>query len=129
MKPSKVSGGRSFTEALHERYVALDAPEVAPGAIVPDAFVLTASGVQKSIEFVGEQKIRYDSSWCVVIVNHFSIFRKHQQIEMITKITMRSSGISTAGAGLSAIAGHFTDVDLQDNMFHSWTEVRYCNSP
>ncbi len=62
VKPSKISGGRSFTEALHERYVALDAPEVAPGAIVPDAFVLTASGVQKSIEFVGEQKIRFDKS-------------------------------------------------------------------
>jgi hypothetical protein len=43
---------------LKERYVALDAPEVAPNGIVPDAFVFTAKGTQKTIEFVGEQKIR-----------------------------------------------------------------------
>ena len=59
VKPQKVSYGKSFVEALQERYVEMDAPEESPGSIVPDAFVMTSSGVQKSIEFVGEKKIRY----------------------------------------------------------------------
>jgi hypothetical protein len=58
VKPNKLNFGKTFSEALQERYVKLDAPEESPGSIIPDAFVTTASGVQKSIEFVGEHKIR-----------------------------------------------------------------------
>jgi hypothetical protein len=46
-------------ESLKDRYKDVDAPEDSPGAIVPDAFVVTASGAQKKIEFVGEMKIRW----------------------------------------------------------------------
>ena len=59
VKPNKVSGGRSFLEALFERYVSMDAPEIAPQEILPGAFVMTSKGSLKKIEFVGERKIRY----------------------------------------------------------------------
>lgn len=59
IKPAKVLYGRTFIEALHDRYVSLDAPPVAePDAKLPNAFVSTSKGHQKSIEFVGEEKIR-----------------------------------------------------------------------
>lgn len=58
VKPNKLYFGKAFGAALHERYVKMDAPEESPGCIIPDAFVTTSSGVQKSIEFLGEHKIR-----------------------------------------------------------------------
>lgn len=59
IKPSKVSSGKSFIDALRDRYVSIDAPELADtDANLPDAFVSTLRGNQKSIEFVGEKNIR-----------------------------------------------------------------------
>jgi dynactin complex subunit len=59
IKPTKVTYGRSFLEALNDRYVRLDAPTIAEAnAVLPNAFVTTSKGNQKSIEFVGEEKIR-----------------------------------------------------------------------
>jgi len=58
VKPSKVQRGRNFVEALHDRYVSIDAPEIAPQKVLPDAFVRTSNGKFKSIELVGEKKIR-----------------------------------------------------------------------
>lgn len=63
IKPSKVTYGRSFMSALNERYVSLDAPPVGEA----DAFVSTLKGNQKSIEFVGEEKIRS-------VISQFFIF-------------------------------------------------------
>lgn len=106
VKPNKLLFGKSFEEALRERYVGLDAPEESPGDIVPDAFVLTSTGVQKNIEFLGEHKIR-----------------KRQQIDVLTKITMRNCSLSTAGGDFRSTAGHFVELDLQDNLLSSWKEV------
>jgi hypothetical protein len=105
VKPNKLNFGKTFEDAMGERYVGLDAPEESPGDIVPDAFVMTSSGVAKSIEFVGEHKIR-----------------KRQQLDVINKITMRNFSVSTAG-DISAVAGHFIEIDLQDNLLSSWVEV------
>ena len=58
VKSNKISFGVSFLEALREKYVSLDAPQIAPDDILPDAYVATSKGVLKSIEFVGERKIR-----------------------------------------------------------------------
>jgi hypothetical protein len=52
--------------------VAMDAPQIAPDDILPDAFVVTSKGVMKSIEFVGEKKIR-----------------KRQQLDEVTKVALR----------------------------------------
>jgi tubulin-specific chaperone E len=60
IKPNKVTGGRTLLEALTERYVSLDAPTISePDATLPNVFVGTFKGNQKSVEFVGEEKIRY----------------------------------------------------------------------
>lgn len=60
IKPTKVSHGRSFLAALYDRYVALDAPSIADqNGTVPNSFVNTFKGNQKTIEFVGEEKIRF----------------------------------------------------------------------
>jgi len=72
VKKGKISTGRSFVDALQERYVSMDAPEVAPDSIIPDAFVITSSGQQKQIQLLGEIKIR-----------------KWQQIDKIDKIAIR----------------------------------------
>lgn len=63
MKPGKVKAGRTFVEALREKYVSLDAPEVAAeDSALPGAFVTTSKGAQKQIQFVGEKKLRWDIS-------------------------------------------------------------------
>lgn len=105
LKPNKIVRGRNFTEALRERYVALDAPEVAPDAIIPDAFVQTSKGKLKSIQFIGEKKIRV-----------------RQQIETVTKISIRNDTVAIID-DIAAIAAHFTEVDLQDNLLFKWSEV------
>jgi tubulin-specific chaperone E len=59
VKPNKVTAGRMLISALRERYVSHDAPEITgPDSVLPDAYVVTAKGNQKSIEFVGEKKLR-----------------------------------------------------------------------
>lgn len=110
IKPSKISRGRSFVEALRDRYVDLDAPKlVKEGTALPDAFVTTSKGNQKTIEFVGEEKIR-----------------KRQQLSVITKVSIRNDYISLAGEEVAQIAGHLTEVDLQDNLICQWSEVKPC---
>jgi len=61
VKPTKIFKGRNFTDALLERYVSIDAPEVAPNSTIPDTYVLTSKGRMKAIELVGERKIRFSS--------------------------------------------------------------------
>lgn len=58
IKPAKIVLGRSLVEALHDRYVTLDAPSISKDAALPEAYFTTSKGNQKSIEFVGEEKIR-----------------------------------------------------------------------
>eukprot|EP01041_Mallomonas_annulata_P001141 gene1141-2208_t len=106
IKPNLAFQGQKFTEALKERYISLDAPDVAPDSIVPDAFVQTAKGKSKSIQFVGERKIR-----------------ERQQIDVVTKISIRSDTVATADEDIAKIASHFTEVDLQENLIWSWKEV------
>jgi len=106
VKPGKIEQGRTFMERLRDRYVEEDAPLLAPDNIVPGAFVNTSKGNLKSIEFLGEQRIR-----------------KWQQIATVNTIVMRSDLISSAGEGLEAHVGHMTSVDLQDNLLWQWVEV------
>ena len=59
IKSSKLKPSYSFYDALKDRYVAMNAPEIiAADNALPDGFVTTASGAQKNIEFIGEMKIR-----------------------------------------------------------------------
>lgn len=76
VKPSKISKGRSFVEALRERYVEMDAELIAPENILPGAVVNTSKGT-KQIEFIGETNIR-----------------KWQQIPGLRKVSMRVSMIA-----------------------------------
>ena len=68
VKPGKVAAvpRTRLLQALRARYVAEDAPQIVDqkdgdvdGAPLPDAFVSTASGKLKSIQFYGEKKIRW----------------------------------------------------------------------
>jgi dynactin complex subunit len=59
IKPAKVVYGRSLHDALLEKYVLEDAPEiVGKDSTIPDASVNTLKGNSKTIEFVGEKKLR-----------------------------------------------------------------------
>jgi hypothetical protein len=85
VKQGKIAGGRSLIEALADRYVTLDAPTITndADASLPDAFFVTSKGNRKSIEFVGEEKIRYGArrdsfvvrvaSFSTVLLAHISI--------------------------------------------------------
>ena len=107
IKANKVTVGRSFIDALRERYVTMDAPEIArPDTTLPDAFVITSKGHQKSIEFLGEKKIR-----------------KWQQIGAVGKVAIRDDTVSSIGSDIAELAGHFTEIDLQDNLLWQWSEV------
>lgn len=59
VKPSKVSKFKTIIEALHDRYVEVDAPEISQNDKLPDAFVTTLKGNLVNIEFLGEHKLRY----------------------------------------------------------------------
>lgn len=60
LKPTKLAPYLKLQQALKERYVQEDAPSVIQeDNTVPNAFVTTSKGNQLSIEFVGEQKLRY----------------------------------------------------------------------
>lgn len=108
VKPSKLASRRSFCDSLKARYVSLDAPEIiGPDNVIPDSFVMTAKGNQKSIEFYGEKQIR-----------------KWKQLAVLDKVAIRDDNICCVGEGVEALAGHFIEIDLQDNLIHSWTEVR-----
>lgn len=66
IKINKIQYGRSFIEALNERYVSLDAPSLVESNTnsFSDAYVNTLKGNQKSVLFVGEDKIRLD---CITV--------------------------------------------------------------
>ena len=107
VKSSKVTAGSMLITALRERYVSMDAPEiVGPDSILPDAYVVTAKGHQKSIEFLGEKKLR-----------------KWQQIADAHKVALRNESVSTIGTGIAEVASQVTEVDLQDNLLWQWEEV------
>jgi len=106
IKPNKLRKLKSFIDALKEKYVELDAPEIMTDSKVPDAFVMTSKGNQKSIEFVGEKKIR-----------------KWQQLSVVNKVAIRNEDISCIGSEIFELAGHFIEIDLQDNLIFKWSEV------
>jgi hypothetical protein len=82
IKPSKVLYGRTLVEALHDRYVGLDAPTIAESdAKLPNAFVSTSKGNQKSIEFVGEEKIRFA----------FCEYTLHASIRTLSSMSMQEA--------------------------------------
>ena len=113
VKPSKLASRKSFCDALKSRYVSLDAPQIiGPDNKIPDSFVTTAKGNQKPIEFLGEVKIR-----------------KWKQIAVIDKVAIRDDNISSIGDDVVEMCGHFTEIDLQDNLLHSWVEIsRMCGN-
>lgn len=107
VKENKIMRGKSFAEALKERYVKLHAPTITDeDCNIPDAFVMTSKGYQKNIELVGEMKIR-----------------KWQQIDIVEKVVIRNECISHIGENISELAGHFKEIDLQENLFSEWEEV------
>ena len=108
VKGNKVSAGRSFEEALRERYVPFDAPELTnpKDPVLPDAFVTTSKGNKKAIELLGERKIR-----------------KWQQIGTVSKVAIRDDTISSIGENIAEMAGHFTEIDLQDNLLWRWSDL------
>jgi tubulin-specific chaperone E len=107
VKANKITSGRKLTDALKEKYVGHDAPAtVGPDSIVPDAFVITSKGHQKSIEFVGELKLR-----------------KWQQIGEAQQVGIRDDTVSSIGDGIAEIAAFVTEMDLQDNLLWEWKEI------
>jgi len=108
VKGNKVTAGRSFVDALTERYVGMDAPVITnpEDSTLPDAFVTTAKGNKKGIEFLGERKIR-----------------KWQQIATVDKVAIRDDTISSIGEDVAELASHFVDIDLQDNLLWKWSEL------
>lgn len=75
VKTNKVTKGRLLIDSLRERYVGFDAPTtVGPDSIIPDAYVITSKGHQKSIEFIGEIKIR-----CVRSINPMKLLVEREQ--------------------------------------------------
>ena len=108
VKPSKVTLGRSFVDVLKERYVEENAPITAPDNIVPNAFVLTSKGHQKSIELLGEQKLR-----------------KWQQISKLNKIAIRNDSIGFCTQEIVGYASQFKEIDLQENLIFEWIEIAH----
>lgn len=107
VKPAKLAPALSFFDALKMRYVEMEAEQIATADnILPDCFVQTAKGNQRSIEFVGELKIR-----------------KWQQIDVVSKTVMRSLGITHIGDGTGVKMSHIDNIDLQDNLLWQWEEV------
>eukprot|EP01035_Chromulina_nebulosa_P017427 gene17427-22979_t len=109
VKPNKIAPSMSLSEALKQRYVEMDAPEIAgPDSKLPDAFVITSKGNKKGIELVGEMKIR-----------------KWQQINVVDKVVLRNERISSIGSDIQEIAQHFKSIDLQDNLVYKWSEIAF----
>lgn len=92
---------------MQSRYVKVDAPTITDSTgKLTDSFVLTSKGNQKSIEFVGEIKIR-----------------KWQQIDVVDRVVLRDESISSIGENIFELAGHFKEIDLQDNLLYQWTDL------
>jgi hypothetical protein len=59
LKSNKLAVKKSFMEALNDRYVSIDAPEIAElDKTLPNVFVSTLKGNTKSVEFIGEKHLR-----------------------------------------------------------------------
>lgn len=101
VKEHKLLLGRSFLEALYERY-----QDTSEASEAGDNYALTARGNQKPIEFVGEE-----------------VIRRWQRLEVISKVTLPRLNIAFAGENIEPIAGHFQHVDIQNNLMSSWMEV------
>lgn len=110
VKMNKVTCGRSFGDALGERYVGIDAPSYTkiddPLHILPGAFVTTAKGHVKPIGFHGEHKVR-----------------TYQQLSKVDAVAVRDDTIATIEPSIGASIGHVVEVDLQDNLLYKWSEL------
>lgn len=108
IRGNKLNKGRSLVEALRDRYVDINAPSILAenSTALPDGFFTTSKGNQKSIEFVGEKKIR-----------------EKQQLHNIEKVSVRTDYVSSMGDELSTIASHLVELDLQDNLLSQWEEI------
>ena len=108
VKGNKVTNGRSFVDALKERYVKPDAPSITTeqDPTLPDTYALTSKGEKKPIALLGEHRLR-----------------KWQQIETVEKVAVRSDTVSTIGDSVADVAGHLIEIDLQDNLIYQWEEL------
>mmetsp|Transcript_2947 Transcript_2947/g.8036 ORF Transcript_2947/g.8036 Transcript_2947/m.8036 type:complete len:602 (-) Transcript_2947:50-1855(-) len=108
LKLKKLDFGVTLTaKLLRDKYVEMNAPIIAPNNILPHS-AKTSSGREKTIEFLGELKIR-----------------KRQQLENIDKISLRREAISRASSDEDmAEFGHIKDIDLAGNLLCNWGEVR-----
>ena len=107
LKVRKLDLGVTLTaRLLRDKYVEMNAPVIAPNNILPHT-MKTSSGREKTIEFLGEMKIR-----------------KHQQLKNMNKISLRRAGISKASSEEDmAEFGHIKDIDLAGNLLSSWIET------
>lgn len=112
LKVSKLDRGLPLTaELLKEKYVAMQAPVIAPNNLLPHT-ARTSKGLEKPIEFLGELQIR-----------------RRQQLEDIHKISLRREGISWAptesekGSLTASYGENIRDIDLAGNLLSDWEEV------
>merc|ERR1712028_56752 len=110
----KLDFGVTLTKKLlRQKYVDMNAPIIAPNNVLSHT-ATTASGHEKSIEFLGELKIR-----------------RRQQLENIDKISLRREGISNV---VDVVANeeedddmidlqHIKEIDLAGNLFSDWDPI------
>lgn len=110
----KLDFGVTLTkQLLRQKYVDMNAPIIAPNNVLSHT-ATTASGHEKSIEFLGELKIR-----------------RRQQLESIDKISLRREGISNV---VDVVANeeedddmidlqHIKEIDLAGNLFSDWDPI------
>ena len=111
LKPSKVDGGSTLAAALRDKYVAMDAPLLAPEGKFEHR-ANTKRGATKAIEFCGELKVRAEQQ----------LGEGH-----VDRATLRCCGIRGLGdVSEEADAAHLarlTVLDLQCNLLNSWADV------
>ena len=96
---------------IQSRYVDNDAPLVAPNNVLPYT-ARTSSGREKTIEFLGEMKIR-----------------KRQQMEDLDEISLRGMGISKISnlegcrEDMKTTFEHVKEIDLAGNLFCDWDSL------
>jgi hypothetical protein len=104
----KLDTGVMLTASLLKtKYVEMNAPVIAPNNVLPHSAV-TSSGREKSIEFLGELKIR-----------------ERQQLEDIDKISLRREGISKACDDCEDLSEfqQIKEIDLAGNLLCNWDHV------
>ena len=107
LKLRKLDLGVTLTAALlREKYVEMNAPIIAPNNILPHS-ATTSSGREKTIELLGELKIR-----------------KQQQLENIHRISLRREGISSvSNQDDMEEFEHIKEIDLAGNLLCNWSEA------